>query len=75
MDIIIVNTFGFISAKDSKKLQGIIKLRNRYTNDYYQRKLARKRILEICKTEIKTLDMFLDISAEKITLVLNENIE
>lgn len=69
------STFGFISAKDSKKLQGIIKLRNRYTHDYYQRKLARNRILEICKTEIKTLDMFLDVSTEKITLVLNDTIE
>ena len=31
--------FGFISKQDSKKLQSIVKIRNRYTHDYYQRKL------------------------------------
>ena len=64
------STFGFISPQDSKKLQGIIKLRNRYTHDYYQRKLARKRILEVCRTEMQTLDMFLEVSTEKINLIL-----
>ncbi|WP_315078842.1 HepT-like ribonuclease domain-containing protein [uncultured Clostridium sp.] len=62
--------FGFISKEDSKRLQGIVKLRNRYIHDYYQRKLSRDRILNICRKEMKTLDMFLEISAEKITLVL-----
>ncbi|EES48324.1 DUF86 domain-containing protein [Clostridium botulinum] len=62
--------FGFISKEDSKRLQGIVKLRNRYIHDYYQRKLSRDRILNVCRKEIKTLDMFLEISNEKITLVL-----
>ncbi|ACD54187.1 DUF86 domain-containing protein [Clostridium botulinum] len=62
--------FGFISKEDSKRLQGIVKLRNRYIHDYYQRKLSRDRILNVCRKEIKTLDMFLEISTEKITLVL-----
>ncbi|HBJ2623195.1 TPA: DUF86 domain-containing protein [Clostridium botulinum] len=62
--------FGFISKEDSKRLQGIVKLRNRYIHDYYQRKLSRDRILNVCRKEIKTLDMFLEISPEKITLVL-----
>lgn len=62
--------FGFISKEDSKRLQGIVKLRNRYIHDYYQRKLSRDRILNICRKEMKTLDMFLEISTEKITLVL-----
>ncbi|WP_261772087.1 hypothetical protein [Clostridium botulinum] len=39
-------------------------------HDYYQRKLSRDRILNVCRKEIKTLDMFLEISTEKITLVL-----
>lgn len=69
----LAGTFGFIAANDSNKLQNIIKLRNRYTHDYYQRRLARKRILEICRTEMKTLDMFLEVSTEKITLTLKEN--
>ncbi|WP_252229767.1 MULTISPECIES: HepT-like ribonuclease domain-containing protein [unclassified Clostridium] len=62
--------FGFISKEDSKRLQGIVKLRNRYIHDYYQRKLSRDRILNVCRKEIKTLDMFLEISNEKITLIL-----
>ena len=62
--------FGFISCKDSKKLQNIVKLRNRYTHDYYQRKLARERILKLCRTDLTTLEMFLEISSEKIILVL-----
>lgn len=69
------STFGFISERDSKKLQSIIKLRNRYTHDYYQRKLARKRILDICRGDMKTLDMFLEVSTEKIMLVLSEKAE
>jgi len=62
--------FGFISKEDSKKLQGIIRLRNRYIHDYYQRKLSRDRILDVCQKEMKTLDMFLEISTEKIALIL-----
>ncbi|KYH32853.1 hypothetical protein CLTEP_22200 [Clostridium tepidiprofundi DSM 19306] len=68
-DIIdLASTFGFISKEDSKKLQGIVRLRNRYTHDYYQRKLSRQRIIAICKEEIQTLDLFLEISTEKIML-------
>ena len=69
--IALASDFEFISAKDSKKLQGIVKLRNRYTHDYYQRKLARERILKICRSELTTLEMFLEVSEEKIRLVIN----
>ena len=62
--------FGFISKQDSKKLQSIVKIRNRYTHDYYQRKLARERIIKICNTELCFLKMFLNISEEKICLEL-----
>ena len=62
--------FGFISNQNSKKLQNIIKLRNRYTHDYYQRKLSREKIIRLCKTELTTLDLFLEISEEKIRLII-----
>ncbi|MBU3102732.1 HepT-like ribonuclease domain-containing protein [Clostridium gasigenes] len=62
--------FGFISCKDSKRLQNIVKLKSRYTHDYYQRKLARERILKLCRTDLTTLEMSLEISSEKIILVL-----
>ena len=64
--------FGFISAKDSKRLQAIIKLRNRYTHDYYQRKLSRERIIKMCRGDLATLELFLEISQEKIKLVIND---
>lgn len=66
------STFGFISSEDSKKLQNILRLRNRYTHDYYQRKKSRQRILDICRKEMKTLDLFLDISTEKIMLIVRK---
>ena len=62
----------FISAKDSKRLQAIIKLRNRYTHDYYQRKLSRERIIKMCRGDLATLELFLEISQEKIKLVIND---
>ncbi len=71
----LVSHFEFISLEDSKKLQNIVKLRNRYTHDYYQRKLARERILKLCRNELKTLELFLEISTEKIILVLKESKE
>lgn len=68
----LASNFGFISSVDSKKLQNIVKLRNRYTHDYYQRKLSRERILTLCKTELTTLELFLEISETKIRLSLNK---
>lgn len=68
------SNFGFISAKDSKKLQSIIKLRNRYIHDYYQRKLARERILKLCRAELPTLELFLETSEEKIRLIIKNKI-
>lgn len=46
VDIIeLSSNFGFISSEDSKKLQGIVRLRNRYTHDFYQRKLVMKKVI------------------------------
>jgi len=73
VDIIeLSSNFGFISSEDSKKLQGIVRLRNRHTHDFYQRKLVRKRIIAICKFEMITLDLFLETSSEKIRLVVSD---
>ncbi len=66
----LASDFGFISKIDSKKLQNIVKIRNRYTHDYYQRKLARERIIKICKSQLCILQMFLNVSEEKISLEL-----
>jgi len=46
VDIIeLSSNFGFISSEDSKKLQGIVRLRNRHTHDFYQRKLVMKKVI------------------------------
>ena len=66
----LASDFEFINSTDSKKLQSIIKLRNRYTHDYYERKLSRERILKVCRAELVTLELFLQISEEKIKLVI-----
>lgn len=66
----LASSFGFISSADSRKLQGIVKIRNRYTHDYYQRKMARDRIIKICNNELSTLEMFLRVSEENICLEL-----
>ena len=62
----LASSFGFISAKDSKRLQAIIKLRN------YQRKLSRERIIKMCRGDLATLELFLEISQEKVKLVIND---
>lgn len=62
--------YKYNSSKDSKKLQNIVKIRNRYTHDYYARKLARERIIKIYNTELSVLRMFLNVSEEKIYLEL-----
>ena len=58
----LASSFGFISAKDSKRLQAIIKLRN----------LSRERIIKMCRGDLATLELFLEISQEKIKLVIND---
>lgn len=46
VDIIeLSSNFGFISSEDAKKLQGIVRLRNRHTHDFYQRKLVMKKVI------------------------------
>ncbi|SHK28084.1 Protein of unknown function DUF86 [Hathewaya proteolytica DSM 3090] len=71
----LASDFGFIDKEDSKKLEGIVRLRNRYTHDYYQKKQARDRIINICKNELTTFDMFLEASQDKIRLFLKRNSE
>ncbi|MGL5415099.1 MAG: HepT-like ribonuclease domain-containing protein [Clostridium sp.] len=60
--------FGFIEKNDALKLRNIVKLRNRYTHDYYERSKARVSILKLCNSEISSLELFLEISKEKIRL-------
>lgn len=64
----LASSFGFISAKDSKRLQAIIKLRNRYTHDYYIREESEKLIEEFCFNRLAYLDIFLGENKDKVIL-------
>lgn len=62
----------FFDDKLKGYLSMAVKLRNRYTHDYYQRKLSRERIIKMCRGDLATLELFLEISQEKIKLVIND---
>lgn len=64
----LASSFGFISAKDSKRLQAVIKLRNRYTHDYYIREESEKLIEEFCFNRLAYLDIFLGENKDKVIL-------
>lgn len=45
-----------------------VKLRNRYTHDYYKREDSEKQIEEFCFKELSHLDIFLEESKDKVVL-------
>jgi|GEM_PF-571671 len=45
-----------------------VKLRNRYTHDYYDRELSENQIEEFCYSHILYLDIFLESSKENVIL-------
>ena len=49
-----------------------IKLRNRYTHDYYQRENSEKLIQEFCFNKLATLSIFLEQSKDKVILKYTE---
>mgnify|MGYP004566655709 CR=1 FL=1 len=49
-----------------------IKLRNRYTHDYYQREDSEKLIQEFCFNKLATLSIFLEQSKDNVILKYTE---
>lgn len=62
---------GFIDEKLQRFLLSVVILRNRYTHDYYKREKVEIDILDYAVSKMELLEIFLDISKEKIHLEAN----
>lgn len=59
---------GFFDQGLKNYLYTAVKLRNRYTHDYYKRDVAEKEIEEFCFKELINLYIFLESSKDKVIL-------
>lgn len=64
---------GFFDATLRDFLSDSIKLRNRYTHDYYKREVSEKQIEEYCYSNIIYLEIFLESSKEEVILTYRNN--
>ena len=63
---------GFFDDNLKSYLTMSVKLRNRYTNDYYQREESEKLIEEFCFQKLAYLNIFLEESKNKVILRYKE---
>lgn len=59
---------GFFDEILKDYLYTCVKLRNRYTHDYYKRELSENQIEEFCYSKILFLDIFLENSKDNVIL-------
>ncbi|WP_242961002.1 hypothetical protein [Clostridium peptidivorans] len=59
---------GFFDQTLKEFLYNSVKLRNRFTHDYYKRELSEKQIEEFCYSNIIYLEIFLESSKESVIL-------
>ncbi|MGL5380119.1 HepT-like ribonuclease domain-containing protein [Clostridium sp.] len=59
---------GFFEESLKDYLLLSVKLRNRYTHDYYKREDSEKQIQEFCFKELLNLEIFLEESKDKVIL-------
>ena len=64
---------GFFDDYLCEFLVKIVKLRNRYTHDYYKREWVEEDIIKCCFSEIMFMDIFLEVSDNNIRLKMTEN--
>ncbi|MDI9218456.1 MULTISPECIES: HepT-like ribonuclease domain-containing protein [Clostridium] len=64
---------GFFDEKLKSYLVMAVKLRNRYTHDYYLREESEKLIEEFCFKKLAYLNIFLEESKDKVILRYKEN--
>ncbi|MGL4849029.1 MAG: HepT-like ribonuclease domain-containing protein [Clostridium sp.] len=67
------NEEGFFDSELKGYLVMCVKLRNRYTHDYYDREECEKSIEAFCFNEIANLEIFLEESKEKVILKFKKN--
>lgn len=60
--------YGFFDEDLTKFLVGLVKIRNRYTHDYYKRERVEEDILNYAVLKMQLLEIFLSISKEKIRM-------
>lgn len=63
---------GFFDEELKKYLSTAVKLRNRYTHDYYKRENSEKMIEEFCFNKLAFLEIFLEDSKENVILKYRE---
>lgn len=59
---------GFYDDGLRELLYNCVKLRNRYTHDYYKREVVEEQIEEYCYSKIMYLDIFLESSKDNVIL-------
>ena len=64
---------GFFDETLKKYLIMAVKLRNRYTHDYYIRETSEKQIEEFCFNRLLYLNLFLEKSKDNVILKYKEN--
>lgn len=64
----IANEMEFFDDTLRECLYNCVKLRNRYTHDYYKREVVEKQIEEFCYSQIMYLDIFLESSKDQVIL-------
>lgn len=69
------NEMGFFDETLKNYLYDCVKLRNRYTHDYYKRELSEKQIEEFCYSQILYLDVFLESSKDTVILTYKSNLD
>ena len=62
------NLYGFIDDDLAKFLLVVVKLRNRYTHDYYKRDRVEVDILNYAISKMNLLEIFLKVTEEKVRL-------
>ncbi|GAA0123266.1 MAG: DUF86 domain-containing protein [Clostridium argentinense] len=64
---------GFFDETLKDYLYKCVKLRNRYTHDYYKREIVENQIEEFCYSQIIYLDIFLENSKDDVILRYRKN--
>ncbi|MDR5585992.1 HepT-like ribonuclease domain-containing protein [Clostridium aquiflavi] len=64
---------GFFDKNLKNCLSMAVKLRNRYTHDYYQRESSEKQIEDFCFQKLAYLEIFLEESKEHVILKYKDN--
>lgn len=62
------HSMAFFDSELRDFLYNCVKLRNRYTHDYYKREVVEEQIEEYCYSKIMYLDIFLESSKDNVIL-------